>query len=154
MIYRLCYNDFELQKIFDIKDDDRKFYVLECIIFMINVLKYWKMFLPENESILTENTHFHPLTSKLTRMMQLLIIVIMNCWKSVNNIAWTIKLIVSLPVDRIQIVLQIATESMPDVLLIVLAMRTVRAAVTVVQILFAKVSFHTLGHKYWLITNP
>ena len=78
----------------------------------------------------------------------------MNCWKSVNNIAWTIKSIVSLPVDRIQIVLQIATELMPDVLPIVHAMKTVQTAVTVVQILFAKVSFPTSGHKYWLITNP
>ena len=127
---------------------------LKCIIFVINVSKYWKTFLPENESILTTNKHFLPLTSKLTRMMQLLIIVIMNCWKSVNNIAWTINSIVSWTVDQIQIVLQIATERMPDVLPIVLAMRTVQTAVTVVQILFAKVSFPTSGHKYWLITNP
>jgi len=51
-------------------------------------------------------------------------------------------------VDQIQIVLQIATERMPDVRPIVLAMRTVQTAVTVVQILFAKVRVHTSGHKY------
>ena len=92
----------------------------------------------KHDSVLTASQNLQSLT--VTYFLRIVtFLVIMNYWKSVSNIAWTIKSNVLWNVAQIQTVSQIAIELMPAVLLIALAMKTVQMDAMAVQTVFAKV---------------